>query len=267
MTVPVVVSVTVMVKSLGAAVPPPVLTTIFCTVRVTATGVAAPASNAPMSGVASRRRKRWSVGAAPGPVPALIAGLPAGSANVFVGPPLLAIGEMTPEAWPVRLPLSEANPQLVPESMSWLNVLGALSGVWQLPEVLPLRIVLLIETVPPPMLSMAKWPLLAIVSSFKVALPSNTIASPAMEFVIVEFVTVAWPPDITSMALPLLPDRSEWSIDSVPPLPPAGGGPIATAAPFDGWIDAVRTTSDTATVTAGPATMMSFSPLSSVLGI
>src|SRR5262249_6068729 len=140
-------------KSDGCAEPPPVLSTIFVTVRSTCTGVAALASKAPMSGVASRRRKRWSSEPAPGPVPALIAGLPAGSANVFVGPPLFAIAEMRPEGWLLRLPLSEANPQLVPESMSWLKLLIA-AAEKQLLEVLPLRIVLLTEAEPPPMLSM-----------------------------------------------------------------------------------------------------------------
>src|SRR5215471_13401918 len=123
-----------------------------------------------MSGVPSRWKWRWSSAAAPAPRPWSIATLAGGSAYVFVGPPLLTGDDPVMIPVPVLLKLPPAeNPHFVPESASSLYVPGPDAvpiAKKQPPAVLPLRIVLLTETAPPPWLLIPYPLLLAIVSWF-----------------------------------------------------------------------------------------------------
>src|SRR5215468_5135193 len=179
-----------------------------------------------MSGEASRRKPRWSSAPPPAPVPAPIAGLAAVRASVFVGPPLLAGEAAIPALTLLKPPVVIVAPQLVPVSPEWLPVNPA--ELLQFASVLLARIVLVTEALAAAVLSMPSPAFPAIVSWFNVAVPpSSSPSNPLMEFVSVEFVIVPVPPALMLTALPVLPDRREWSMNNVPPL-------RTTTPPFDG---------------------------------
>src|SRR5262249_9822936 len=115
-------------------------------------------------------------------------------------------------------------PHVVPESSLLLpDPLATVIAKKQLPEGLPLRIVLVTAAVPPPWLLIPFWLLLAIVSWFRVMAPSSWIPENPLDCVIVVFVIVACEPASESTPLLLLDEISAWSSDSIPPFPPAGG--------------------------------------------